>query len=86
MRRLQTATERPPHARPWVPDQYNRFRQERMQPFEALVALIEPSPDMRIVDLGCGTGELTAQLANAFPTPGSWASTAPKPCWPKPSR
>ncbi|MBC7542713.1 MAG: methyltransferase domain-containing protein [Candidatus Sericytochromatia bacterium] len=38
-----------------------------MQPFEALVAMIEPAPDMRMVDLGCGTGELTAQLAKRFP-------------------
>jgi trans-aconitate 2-methyltransferase len=38
-----------------------------MQPFEDLVGLISPAPDMRILDLGCGTGELTAMLAERFP-------------------
>ncbi len=46
----------------WSPDQYERFAAERRQPFVDLVALIEPRPKMRIVDLGCGTGELTREL------------------------
>jgi trans-aconitate 2-methyltransferase len=46
----------------WNPDQYNRFRAERQQPFHDLVGLIAPRPDMRVVDLGCGTGELTRML------------------------
>jgi trans-aconitate 2-methyltransferase len=46
----------------WNPDQYERFRDERAQPFHDLVALVEPRPKMRIVDLGCGTGELTRHL------------------------
>jgi len=46
----------------WNPDQYERFRAERAQPFHDLVALIEKHPHMRVVDLGCGTGELTRQL------------------------
>jgi trans-aconitate 2-methyltransferase len=46
----------------WRPAQYERFRAERAQPFWDLVALVEPKNGMRIVDLGCGTGELTAQL------------------------
>jgi trans-aconitate 2-methyltransferase len=51
----------------WSPEQYNRFRRERMQPFEDLVGLISPAADMRILDLGCGTGELSALLAERFP-------------------
>ena len=46
----------------WSPEQYERFAAERRQPFDDLVALVEPRPKMRIVDLGCGTGELTREL------------------------
>src|SRR5689334_21339813 len=46
----------------WSPEQYERFAAERRQPFTDLLALIEPRPRMRIVDLGCGTGELTREL------------------------
>jgi len=46
----------------WNPEQYERFRDERSQPFFDLVALVRPRPGMRVVDLGCGTGELTSLL------------------------
>jgi trans-aconitate 2-methyltransferase len=46
----------------WSPDQYEKFKAERSQPFWDLVALIERQPNMRIADLGCGTGELTRAL------------------------
>lgn len=46
----------------WSPEQYERFKAERRQPFDDLVTLIEKRPRMRIVDLGCGTGELTREL------------------------
>src|SRR5262245_34407467 len=51
----------------WSPEQYNKFREERKQPFLDLVALIRPRPGMRVIDLGCGTGEITALLAQALP-------------------
>ncbi len=50
----------------WSPEQYERFAAERRQPFVDLVALIEARPQMRIVDLGCGTGELTRELHEAL--------------------
>lgn len=50
----------------WSPDQYARFRSERRQPFDDLVALIQPLREMRIADLGCGSGELTRELHNWF--------------------
>jgi trans-aconitate 2-methyltransferase len=46
----------------WSPEQYQRFKAERKQPFLDLVSLIERRPRMRVADLGCGTGELTREL------------------------
>ncbi|MCU1245039.1 MAG: Trans-aconitate 2-methyltransferase [Acidobacteria bacterium] len=46
----------------WNPQQYERFKEERKQPFHDLLSLIERRPHMRVVDLGCGTGELTREL------------------------
>jgi len=46
----------------WTPEQYERFKDERAQPFRDLLALIEHRPRMRVADLGCGTGELTRTL------------------------
>jgi len=46
----------------WNRDQYERFKSERAQPFHDLLALIEHRPRMRVVDFGCGTGELTREL------------------------
>lgn len=46
----------------WNPEQYGRFHAERTQPFLDLLALVHPRPGMRVVDLGCGTGELTRRL------------------------
>ncbi len=43
----------------WDPEQYRRFRDERSQPFFDLLALVQPSEAPRVLDLGCGTGELT---------------------------
>lgn len=46
----------------WDPAQYGRFEAERSQPFHDLAALVERVPSMRVVDLGCGAGALTAWL------------------------
>lgn len=46
----------------WDPAQYERFQAERSQPFFDLMALVRPQSGMRVVDLGCGTGELTRTL------------------------
>jgi trans-aconitate 2-methyltransferase len=46
----------------WNPAQYERFRKERAQPFHDLLALVEERPGMRVVDLGCGTGDTTLLL------------------------
>jgi trans-aconitate 2-methyltransferase len=52
---------------PWDPKQYHKFQAERAAPFVDLLALVEIRPDLRVVDLGCGTGELTRHLADALP-------------------
>jgi trans-aconitate 2-methyltransferase len=46
----------------WKPSQYDRFRDERSLPFFDLLALVRGRPGLRVVDLGCGTGELTRRL------------------------
>ena len=46
----------------WDPDQYSRFADERARPFFDLLAMVQPVPGGQVVDLGCGTGELTARL------------------------
>lgn len=52
---------------PWNPTQYQRFQQERAAPFFDLAALVQRRPHLHVVDLGCGTGELTAKLAAMLP-------------------
>ena len=51
----------------WEPARYEQFKQERYLPFEDLVALINVRRGLRVIDLGCGTGELTARLAARLP-------------------
>ncbi len=55
----------------WDPDLYHKFRGYRAEPFEAILAKLEHDGAQqgiadRIVDLGCGTGENTAELARRF--------------------
>ncbi len=52
---------------PWNPAQYHRFQQQRAEPFVDLTALVTKRAHLTVVDLGCGTGELTAQLADMLP-------------------
>lgn len=52
---------------PWSPDQYHKFQSERSAPFYDLLALVEIRADLEVVDLGCGTGELTRELADRLP-------------------
>jgi trans-aconitate 2-methyltransferase len=45
----------------WNPERYGRFRDQRSQPFFDLLDLVQPVPESRVVDLGCGTGDLTIE-------------------------
>lgn len=53
----------------WSPAQYERFREARRRPFLDLVARVAPArPPLHVADLGCGTGDLTAELLARWPT------------------
>jgi trans-aconitate 2-methyltransferase len=52
---------------PWNPDQYHKFQAERSAPFFDLFALVDVRPNLKVADLGCGSGELTRQLADRLP-------------------
>ena len=52
---------------PWDPNRYVHFIEERYAPFDDLVKLVRVREGLRVVDLGCGIGELTRRLADALP-------------------
>lgn len=52
---------------PWDPEVYNKFKDNRYEPFYDLISHVLSKPSMNMIDLGCGTGELTKVLADRFP-------------------
>jgi trans-aconitate 2-methyltransferase len=51
----------------WDPRRYSAYADERGRPFADLVTRIGHPAPRRVVDLGCGTGTLTATLADRWP-------------------
>ena len=51
----------------WDPAQYARFSDERSRPFFDLTGQVQAEDPGLIVDLGCGSGELTVTLAQRWP-------------------
>ncbi len=51
----------------WDPEQYHKFKAERLAPFNDLFSLIKIRPDISVLDLGCGTGELALELSKRLP-------------------
>ncbi|GAA4987714.1 methyltransferase domain-containing protein [Kineococcus glutinatus] len=51
----------------WDPQAYLRFEAERARPWFDLLARVEALDPRRVVDLGCGPGHLTADLARRWP-------------------
>jgi trans-aconitate 2-methyltransferase len=52
---------------PWNPDLYHKFQAQRSAPFYDLVALVDVRANLKVIDLGCGTGNLTRELADKLP-------------------
>jgi trans-aconitate 2-methyltransferase len=52
----------------WSPSSYLRFADERSRPFYDLTARIDAVSPTTVVDLGCGPGQLTASLADRWPS------------------
>lgn len=52
---------------PWDPDQYLRFSDHRIRPGIELLARVPDIDPRHVVDLGCGTGHLTATLQERWP-------------------
>ncbi len=46
----------------WNPKHYQQFCNERNQPANDLIKLVQPKPNMETIDLGCGTGEITKHM------------------------
>ncbi len=51
----------------WDPTQYGRYAGQRSRPFFDLVSRIAAQAPSTVVDLGCGTGELTVTLKQRWP-------------------
>lgn len=51
----------------WDPEQYGRFADQRSRPFFDLTGQIRVESPARVIDVGCGSGELTVTLAERWP-------------------
>jgi trans-aconitate 2-methyltransferase len=52
---------------PWNPDLYQKFQSQRSAPFYDLLALVDVRANLKVIDLGCGPGNLTRELADTLP-------------------
>jgi trans-aconitate 2-methyltransferase len=52
----------------WNPSQYLKFVAERARPFDDLLARVPTADPVRVVDLGCGPGNVTRTLIDRWPS------------------
>ncbi|KDO17742.1 hypothetical protein SPRG_16467 [Saprolegnia parasitica CBS 223.65] len=70
-------------ARAWAPSHYLKFESSRLQPALDLLQRIHvPNNVASIVDLGCGTGNITPFMRERWPQHAFIASTRRPTCWP----
>ncbi len=51
----------------WDPSRYLRYADQRARPYEDLLARVHAENPQRVVDLGCGPGNVTTLLAERWP-------------------
>src|ERR1700722_9911195 len=51
----------------WDPELYNRFRRYRTEPVEHILSRLPFKDAEKIIDLGCGSGQNTLELARRSP-------------------
>src|SRR5260370_16523043 len=68
----------------WNPQQYLKFGGERLRPAHDLLTRVTLEAPGHIVDLGCGTGAVTALLSAPCPDPRILALDNPHPILPRP--
>ncbi len=61
------AVDREDRVHTWDPERYLAYADERGRPFVELVARIGATDPRRVVDLGCGPGNLTVLLKERWP-------------------
>jgi trans-aconitate 2-methyltransferase len=64
---IKIPREKQMSARRWDPDRYLVYADERGRPFVDLLARVRAERPHRVVDLGCGPGNLTAMLPERWP-------------------
>jgi trans-aconitate 2-methyltransferase len=56
-----------PNPAVWNPDQYLKFSQPRLRPAIDLLSRVDTASPQQVVDLGCGTGNVTRLLRERWP-------------------
>ena len=50
----------------WDPKEYSDFKENPYKPFGDHTSYIVDKPNLKVIDLGCYTGELTKKLIRIF--------------------